>query len=152
MRGVTYRTPTDVHYLMMRDTLAKGGGAYARDAFREKKLPNRYVVALGAPYSRVVPASLGAGAAPAIVRALRELADATEAWTSECALDTWVSEGKVYVDIVESYANLDHAFEVASERGELAIWDQEESREIPVPKAPAVPPAATVGNDPWLGQ
>lgn len=125
-------TVKDVYYLMALDTLQSGGGTYPRDAFREAHLPNRYTVALGKPLADVVPATLGASAVPAIVKALRALADTRGVWTPERALGTWVDDGKVYIDIVETIANKFTALAVAQQRGELAIWDNVENISIPV--------------------
>lgn len=117
---------TDVYVLMAHETLRNGGGTYARDAFRTKTMPNRYVVALGKPLSYAIPASLGNEAFPAIVHALRTLADAQDVWTPERGLGTWldVDSNTVYVDIVESLPNRYQAKSAARERGELAIWDK----------------------------
>jgi hypothetical protein len=118
---------------MAEDTIQSGGGTYARDAFRTAKLPHRYVVAIGKPHSRVIPAELGASAFPAIVKALRELSDLRGVWTPyNSALGTWVNDGKVYVDIVQSMPNQEIAQQFARERGELAIWDSVAEISIPV--------------------
>lgn len=123
---------TDIYYRMMLDTLENGGGTYERDAFRHAKLPYRYVVALGQPYARQIPAALGAAAGPGVVKALRDLSDERGVWTPQRALGTWVSEGKVYIDIVESFPSEEDALYVARERGELAIWDSVDNVEITV--------------------
>ncbi|AEK07439.1 hypothetical protein ROCKSTAR_76 [Mycobacterium phage Rockstar] len=119
----------DQHYLMAVDTLQSGGGTYNRDIFRTAKLPYRYVVALGEPFEAVVDADDISG----VIRALRGLADQRGIWWPERALGTWVNEGKVHVDIVESIGNLTKALEVAQERKQLAIWDSVDQVSIPVP-------------------
>ena len=131
---------TDVYALIALDTLRNGGGTYERDAFRSASLPNRYIVALGSP-REIVDASEGASAFPHIVHALRTIADARGVWTPERALGTWVHDGKVYVDVVESIASLGTALWIAGTRGELAIWDNVDHVDIDVQYVP-------VGN-PW---
>lgn len=127
----------DQHYLMALDTLRSGGGTYGRDTYRSPALPYRYFVAVGAPHSRAVHASAGAEAVPQIVHALRSLADERGVWGTENALGTWVHNGFVYVDIVESVGNVDKALELAAERGQQAIWDSAERVTIPVPESVA---------------
>ncbi|ATN94078.1 hypothetical protein J4U01_gp080 [Mycobacterium phage Kumao] len=120
----------DQHFAMAVDTLANGGGTYGRDVFRAHKLPYRYTVAVGKPHVRTVPVADGPSA---LASAIRELADLRGVWTPDYALGTWVNDGLTYVDIVESFEDLDKALFFAQERGELAIWDSVEQVEIPVP-------------------
>lgn len=125
--------PIDVHYQQAVQTVRFGGGTFARDAARNAALPYRYIVALGKPHTRIVHGTN----ASLIARALRELADTRAAWAGSHdnrALGTWLdtTDGRVYIDVVESIANRDKALQIAKERGELAIFDTVAGDEIRV--------------------
>ena len=135
-----------------RDTLSIGGGTWARDAYRHVVLPNRYVVALGEPWTRVISSANGTmDDYPGYdeltmpwdtAEALRELANLTEPWQTAAAfnpnpkaLGTWVdpSTNNVHVDIVESLVHRGYALRTARERGQLSIFDQWTWKAIDVP-------------------
>lgn len=120
---------TDIYYRMAYATLQFGGGTFARDAFRNTVLPNRYIVAIGAPHAKVVPATVAD-----IAKALRELSDDRGAWPAGTirALGTWIDDGKVYVDVVESIPHVVTAKLVAMQRDQLAIFDSERQVSITV--------------------
>lgn len=43
---------------------------------------------------------------------------------------TWLNDGKIHVDAVEWIEDRERALEVAKERGEIAIWDCAETKEV----------------------
>lgn len=129
-----------------RDTIAIGGGTWARDDYKHVILPNRYTVALGAPWSRVIEArsSTFDWAHWDLTESLTEFANATEPWQASSpfatehnpkALGTWVDPktGNIHVDIVESYVHGGYALRLARERGQIAIFDQWTWKSIDVP-------------------
>ena len=49
---------------------------------------------------------------------------------SGLGVGTWIHEGQIYFDLVQRIYNLDVATGVAKERGEIAIYDCENQKEI----------------------
>lgn len=49
---------------------------------------------------------------------------------SGLGVGTWIHDDKIYFDLVQRIYNLDVAMRVARERGEIAIWDCENQKEI----------------------
>ena len=49
---------------------------------------------------------------------------------SGLGVGTWIHEGQIYFDLVQRIYNLDVATRVAKERGEIAIYDCENQKEI----------------------
>ena len=49
---------------------------------------------------------------------------------SGLGIGTWIHDDKIYFDLVQRIYNLDVATRVARERGEIAIWDCENQKEI----------------------
>ena len=43
---------------------------------------------------------------------------------------TWVHDGKIYFDLVQHFHGIDRATEVAKERGEIAIYDCKNQKDI----------------------
>jgi hypothetical protein len=43
---------------------------------------------------------------------------------------TWIHEGKIYFDLVQHLYNLDVATKIAKERGEIAIYDCKNQKDI----------------------
>jgi hypothetical protein len=138
----------NIYHQMAVDTLANGGGTYARDAFRPADLPNRYVVALGTPWDRVATITEDAGTNVDeltywTAEYLRELANIAAPWQAGSpfatehnpkGLGTWPANNTVHVDIVESYSHGGYALALARDRGQKAIWDQREGVAIEVPQ------------------
>lgn len=102
------------------ETLRNGGATFG-------VLPERYVVALGSPLERVVPADVAS-----ITRALFELEATGEADLPGRALGTWIDADLAYIDIVESFATLGSALAAGRDRAQLAIFDAVADRAIDV--------------------
>ena len=60
-----------------------------------------------------------------VIRALCELILA-----DNDIVGTWLNDGKIHVDAVEWIQDREQALEVAKERGEIAIWDCAETKEV----------------------
>lgn len=51
-------------------------------------------------------------------------------YASGIGVGTWVHEGQIYFDLVQHLYNLDVATNIAKERGEIAIYDCKNQKEI----------------------
>ena len=45
-------------------------------------------------------------------------------------IGTWIHDGQIYFDIVQHIYNLDGATDIAKQRGEIAIYDCKNQKEI----------------------
>lgn len=77
--------------------------------------------------SKIVPLDkFSIGVVQRFVASLREAFGESEG----LIVGTWVNDGLVYLDASEVYTNKATALKVATERGELAIWDNKTDTEI----------------------
>lgn len=78
-------------------------------------LPGRYIVSL--PGEQVFTTDNLDKAESAVQKAMATTGENT-------SVGLWMDDGKLYVDVSESYDRLDVAMRVAKERDQLAIYDQ----------------------------
>lgn len=105
----------------VRETLTNGGGSF-NAAGKPVKPARRFVVG-GKVASVRVPAAL-----PAEILA-GEIRDFARGAPGEI-IGTWNHEGEIHIDACDTWASLPVALNVATRRGELAIYDSETGRVI----------------------
>ena len=114
-------------------TLTDGGATFllAPDAFLTSADEPTFVVgrARGIRHSIVALVGFGADDVYGILQTARA--------RGAGGVGTWQHEGRVYVDAVDVFSDLDAALAAARSRDQLAVWDAQNGAVIPVTAVPA---------------
>lgn len=114
----------DVHHFL-NDTIANGGATvYARN---DPSVAGRYIVGGIDTYSTPMHGIK----TPFFHEIIRRMAERVDGYTAE-TFGSWIHDDRIYLDLGNTYTTIYAAMQAAAHRGEIAIWDRVQNREINV--------------------